>query len=156
MKITDSVKIVQACAPATLTSTAGDGVFVDLRAVNQVAVLIDIKNGTSVTASNISLLQGNVTGHLGKTLSFNTYYKNEDTSAGDTLTKVTASNDSFLTLTTNSKNLQYVINVPLENLDSANAFCSFRVDVANMANAVGSVSYVLETIYQPLDTSVIA
>lgn len=154
MKISDTVKIVTACAPDILTGVAGDGAFIDLRPTNHATVKLTIKNGTGTVASNVSLLQANVTGQNSKVLSFDTYYKNEDTGAGDLLTKATTSNNSFLTANTASKALQYVIDIPYSNLDSANGFCTVRVDVANMANAVGSVDYILKTNYQPLNCSV--
>lgn len=155
MKISDTIKIVTGCAPAALTSTAGDGDIIDLRSVNQAAVVVTVKNGTSVTAGNVQLLQGNVNGGNLKVLDFNSYFKNDDTDASDTLIKTTANDNCFLTLTTNSKKLKYVIDVPLSNLDAANGFCTLRVDVDSMANAVGSVDYLLDTNYPPLTTDIV-
>lgn len=156
MRLNDKVKVVNACSPAALTGSAGDGRYIKLTTINEAEVVLTIKNSTSVTAGNIQLLQAsNVAGEGAKVLTFDTYYKNEDTSASDAFTEATASNNCFLTLTTNSKEVAYKVRIPYENLDSANGFCCVRVDVANMANAVGSAVYLLDTQFSPESANVI-
>lgn len=156
MRIHDRVKVVNACSPAALTSTAGDGKYIKLNTINEAEVVLTIKNGTSVTAGNVQLLQAsNVAGEGAKVLAFDTYYKNEDTTESDAFTEATASNNCFLTLTTNSKEVAYKVRIPYENLDTANGFTCVRVDVANMANAVGSAIYILDTQFSPASSNVI-
>jgi hypothetical protein len=156
MQVNEKVKVVTACPPATLTSTAGDGQYINLRDANHAEVVINIKNGTSVTAANVQLLQAsNIAGVDEKVLSFTDYFKNEDTATSDAFTEATASDNHFLTLTTNAKSIQYKVDIPFRNLDSANGFSFVRVDFASMANATGSAVYMLDTAYAPDTVTVI-
>ncbi len=156
MLLTDEIKVVTACSPAALTGAAGDGDYINLKNVSRAQVVVSVKNSTSVTAGNVSLYQAsNVAGAGEKVLTFTNYLKNDDISVDDVLTEATTANNSFLTTATNSKNGLYVINIPFANLDTANGFYSVRVDVANMANAVASATYILDTDYSPKTLSVI-
>ena len=71
-------------------------------------------------------------------------WANIDVGASDTLVKTAVTNNTFTTTTVDNKNSMYVIEVLAEDLDIANGYDCVRVDVASMANAVGSVLYILD------------
>ncbi|PTR04964.1 hypothetical protein C8R30_101161 [Nitrosomonas nitrosa] len=154
MKLSEKIKVISACPPAALTSTAGDGKYISLRNVEKVSVVLNIKNGSTVTAGNVALYQSsNVLAAGEKVLPFTSYYKNEDVANTEVLVSATASDNHFLTNTTNTQLLQYVIEVPLFNLDHENGYDCIRVDVASMANAVGDAFYLVETKQAPADVT---
>ena len=62
---------------------------------------------------------------------------------GDDDGRTTVSSNTFTTDTTNSKRLRYVMDVKADDLDLANGFDCVRLGSTGMANAVGSVSYIL-------------
>ena len=143
-RLTDKVKIVMGCAPAALTSTAGDGDYVSLKGYRKCTIVIAILNGTTVTGGAITLLQAtSVAGGSAKALSFSTALRNIDCAAADALASFTVSSDTFTTDATNAKQLLYVIDVDASQLDVANGFDCLRVDSASMANAVGCALYFL-------------
>jgi len=103
-----------------------------------------VKNGTTVTGGAITLLQATAVAGTGeKALAFSTVYANVDVAASDALVETAVTNNTFTTNTTNSKDLLYVINVDASSLDVDNGFDCVRIDSASMANAVGSVIYLL-------------
>lgn len=143
-RLTDKVKIVTGCAPAALTSTAGDGDYVSLKGYKKCTIVISILNGSTVTGGAITLLQAQaVAGTGAKALGFATALRNIDCAAADALASFAVSSDTFTTDTTNSKQLLYVIDVDATSLDQANGFDCLRVDSTLMANAVGCALYFL-------------
>jgi hypothetical protein len=97
-----------------------------------------------VTGGTITLKQAtDVAGTSEKALSFTKVWVDADTDAGDALTETAVTSDTFTTSTTNSKKLMYVMEVDANDLDVANGFDCVRIDSTGMANAVGSVLYVL-------------
>lgn len=144
MRLIDNVKFVTGCNPAALATTAGDGDYVSLKNYTNLAVVITVLNGTTVTGGAVTLKQAtDVAGTSEKALSFSKMFANTDTAASDTLTETAVTSDTFTTSTTNSKALKYVIEVDAVSLDVDNGFDCVRVDVASMANATGNVEYIL-------------
>jgi len=140
----DNFKFVTGCAPAALTSTAGDGDYISMREYARLTVIISVLNGSTVTGGAVTLKQASdVAGTGEKALGFSTMWANTDAGASDTLVSTAVTSDTFTTSTTNSKILMYVIEVSARELDIANGFDCVRVDVASMANAVGTVIYML-------------
>lgn len=143
-RLIDQIKPVMGCAPAALTSTAGDGDYVSMKGYSKLTIVIAILNATTVTGGAITLKQAtSVAGGSEKALSFSKMYSNIDCAAADALTETAVVSDTFTTDSTNSKQLMYVIEVDAESLDQDNGFDCVRVDSASMANAVGSVLYLL-------------
>lgn len=144
LNLTDIAKVVMGCAPAALASTAGAGDYVSLKNFDRLTVVIPVLNGTIVTGGAVTLKQATaVAGTSEKALAFTKMYANTDCAAADTLTETAVTANTFTTSTTDSKKLLYVIEVKASDLDIANGFDCVRLDVASMANAVGSAVYVL-------------
>ena len=143
--LAEQAKIVMGCAPAALTTTAGDGDYVSMKGYNRLTMIIPVLNATTVTGGAITVLQATaVAGTSAKALALTRMWANIDCGASDTLTKTAVTNNTFTTDTTNSKQLLYVVEVLASDLDIANGFDCVRVDSASMANAVGSVVYILD------------
>lgn len=144
LQLLDFVKPVMGCAPAALASTAGDGDYVSMKNFRRCTILISILNATTVTGGAVTLKQATaVAGTSEKALGFAKAYRNIDCAAGDTLAEFAVSSDTFTTDSTNSKQLLYAIEIDAASLDLDNGFDCLRVDVASMANAVGTVVYLL-------------
>lgn len=157
-RLIDTVKTVLACPPAALTGAAGDGDYVSLKDYFRARITIAVKNATTVTGGAVTLKQAkDVSGGSEAPLAFSKIYANVDTAASDTLVETAVVGNTFTTDTTNSKNLLYVIDISASDLDVNNGFDCVRIDVASMANAVGSVTYDLyEARYaSPIDVSAI-
>ncbi len=131
-------------ALSNTTPSSSTPTRVSLKSYNRVLVLIQVKNGSTVTGSAITLKQASdVSGTGEKALSFSTMYADVDTGAADALTKTTVASDTFTTNTTNSKNLLYLIEVNASDLDRANSFDCFRVGTGDAANTTVTVTYLL-------------
>lgn len=142
MRLVDKVKFVEGCSPAALTSTAGDGDYISLKNFDHLTVVIQVNNATTVTGGAVTLKQATAVAGTGeKALAFDKVWTNIDTGASDTLVETAVTSNTFTTNTTDNKDLMYVIEVEASDLDTANGFDCVRVDVASMANAVGSVLY---------------
>lgn len=151
MRLVDTEKIVIGCAPAALTSTAGDGDYVSLKNFDRLTIVLSVQNATTVTGGTITLKQASdVSGTGEKELGFSKMWANTDAASGDTLTETAVSSNTFVTNTTNSRQLLYVIEIWAEDLDVNNGFDCVRIDSTGMANAVGSVVYILgQSSYAP-------
>lgn len=144
LQLVDFAKVVVACPPAALTSTAGDGDYVSMKGYARATVIISVDNGSTVTGGAITLIQAKeVAGSTTKALGFSTVYANTDIGASDTLVETAVVSNTFTTTTTNDKNSLYVIEITADMLDGDNGYDCFRVDSASMANAVGSIIYIL-------------
>lgn len=144
--LAEQAYLVQATAIGALATTVGDGAYVSMKGYQRCTVIIDVTNSTTVTGGAVTLKQAtDVTNSQSdeKPLAFTKVLANTDVAAAQTLTSTAVSNNTFTTDTTNSKRLRYVIEVDAAELDGANNFDCMRVDVASMANATGSVSYIL-------------
>lgn len=143
VRLLDTAKPVQALTPAALTGAAGDGDFINMRYVDKVQILLSVNNATTVTGGAVTLLQATDNAGTGaKALAFDTVWANVDIGASDTLTETAVTSNTFTTNTTNDKDLLYVIEVNADDLDVNNNFTHMRIDVASMANAVGSAVYI--------------
>lgn len=144
MRLIDNVKFVVGCPPAALTGTAGDGDYVSLKNFDRLTVVLTVDNATTVTGGTITLKQATAVGGAGeKALEFTKMWANTDVGASDTLVETAVTSNTFTTSTTNDKNLMYVMEVKADDLDVDNSFDCVRIDSTGMANAVGSVTYIL-------------
>lgn len=143
-QLVDFAKVVVMCPPAALTSTAGDGDYVSMKGFDRATIIIAVDNGSTVTGGAVTLIQAKeVAGSTTKALGFTKMYANTDVGASDTLVETAVTSNTFTTSTTDNKNLLYVIEVSASDLDVDGGYDCFRVDVASMANAVGSVVAIL-------------
>jgi len=141
---------ILACAPAALTSTSGDGLYVSTKGYRKCQILLVQANATTVTTGAVTLLQASdVAGTGAKALAFTTYWYNHDvtSSTAATLTSATATSNTFNTNTTASKNIMYLIDVAASDLDKTNSFDCLRVDITGSAGSYGAVVY---TLYDPI------
>lgn len=140
--LVEQAKVVAGYGPATPSSAVPD--YVSLKNYHKLSIIINVLNGTTVTGGAITLLQAQAVANTGeKALAFSEVHANVDTAASDTLVKTAVTSNTFTTNATNSKSLQYVIDVKPEDLDIANNFDCVRLGVGNTVNAVVSVVYVL-------------
>lgn len=138
----DMGHVITGLAPITPSSSTPD--YVSLKGYDRMVAVIIADNGSTVTGSAITLKQASDVSATGeKALEFDTMYANIDTGAASTLTETAVTSDTFTTDTTDAKNLLYVIDVPLDNLDTTNGFDCVRVGTGNAANTVLSVIYIL-------------
>lgn len=143
-RLIDNSKIVTGIAPVAMATTAGDADYVSLKNFESVSIILSVKNGTTVTGCAVTLKQATaVAGTSEKALAFSKMWANIDAGASDTLVETAVASNTFTTDTTNSKDLLYVMEVDASDLDVANGFDCVRLDGLLMANAVGSVTYVL-------------
>lgn len=145
-RLDEQVALIQATSMVALTSTAGDAQYVSMKNFARCMVVIDVLNATTVTGGAVTLKQASAIAGTGeKALAFTRMLASTDVAAAatQTLTETAVSSNTFTTDETNSKRLRYVLDVKASDLDVANGFDCFRVDVASMANAIGLVSYVL-------------
>jgi hypothetical protein len=141
-RLSDYTKTVMGCAPAALTSTAGDGRYVSFKNARQMRITLSVLNGTTVTGGTVTLKQATaVAGSNEKALSFARMWVNTDCAASDAMLETAVTSDTFTTNATNGKQLLYQIEIKIPDLDINNYFCCARVDVTGMTNAVGTVSY---------------
>lgn len=144
MRLIDEVKFVTGCPPAALTGAAGDGDYISMKNYTNLSIVIQVDNGSTVTGGAISLKQATAVAGTGEQpLGFSKMFANIDAGASDDLVETVVSGDTFTTDTTNNKNLMYVIDVQDTDLDIVDGYDCVRIDVASMANAIGSVTYIL-------------
>ena len=145
LALTDGAKVVFGSPIiGALATTNGDCDYVSLKGYSRCTIIIAVDNATTVTGGAVTLKQATaVAGTSEKALAFSKMWANLDAAAGDTLTETAVTSDTFTTLTTDNKNLLYVIEVDADDLDVAGGFDCLRVDVLLMANAVGFVQYIL-------------
>lgn len=141
--IPDHEDHVNAFGPATVAGAAP--LWINLANADQVEVLIQGKNGSTVTGSAITLLQGKSNaGANSKALSFTQYFADTDshnTSVSSAPTLTNATNSTFTTVATNTVGYAYRIPVKGSSLDVANGFSWLGVGAANATNTTLSISY---------------
>ena len=143
-------KIVQGLAPINPSTTVPD--YVSLKGYSKLSIIINIDNGTA-TGGAISLVQATAVAGTGeKTLGFTIVYKNEDTSASDTLVSTAVVSDTFTPSSVNDDNLLYIIEVDADELDVDNFFDCVRVVTADATAAVTGIVYVLGGTRYPQET----
>lgn len=141
-RLSDYTRTVMGCAPAALTSTAGDGRYVSFRNARKMRITLSILNASTVIGGTVTLKQATaVAGTNEKPLPFGKMFINTDCAASDALLETSVTSDTFTTNATNGKQLLYVIEIKVSDLDINNSFNCARVDVTGMANAAGSVIY---------------
>ncbi|MGQ3051096.1 MAG: hypothetical protein ACT6S0_04870 [Roseateles sp.] len=143
-RLSEQAAFIQATAIGALATTVGDGAYVSLKNYAKVCVVIDVTNATTVTGGVVTLKQATAVAGTGeKALAFTRMLANIDVAASQTMVETAVSNNTFTTDTTNSKRLRYIIEIDTDQLDVDGNFDCFRVDVASMAAATGTVSYIL-------------
>jgi len=140
--LSEQVKFVEGLLGVVPSSTTPD--YVSLKNFERIAVIILVKNATTVTGSEITLKQAtSVAGGAEKPLAFTKAYRNLDTAAGDVLTEFAVASNTFTSDSTNSKNLMYVIEVQAEHLDVNNGFDCIRAGTGDATAATVTVLYAL-------------
>lgn len=135
---------VQATACVTLASTAGIGAWADMSKAPRMTIFLDVTNGTTVTAGDVTLEQAtNANGDGAKALAMTRGWRSIDVAASQALAEFSITSNTFKTDTTNNKRLRYVLDVGAADLDVAGGFTHVRAKVANSANSVGSITYIL-------------
>lgn len=139
---TEQVKLVEGLLGVTPSTSTPD--YVSLKNAERVAVIILVKNATTVTGSAITLKQATSVAAGGeKPLAFSKAYRNVDTGAGDVLTEFAVTSDTFTTQAVNSKNAMYVIEVKAEDLDVTNGFDCLRAGTGDATATTITVLYAL-------------
>lgn len=140
--LVEQTKIVTGLACVVPSTSTPD--YVSLKGYHKMTVIITVKNATTVTGSAITLLQASDVAATGaKALAFTTMWGNIDTAATDTLVQTAVTSNTFTTDSTNSKDLQYVIEIDPTDLDMANDFDCVRAGTADATAATVNVTYIL-------------
>ena len=140
----EQAKVVPCLACTTPSSSSPRRV--SLKGYKRATVVIYGLNATTVTGSAITLLQATDIANANsdeKAVSFTQYYAATDVATSTALVATTASNSTFTTTSTNSKEYQYKIEVTPEMLDIDNGFDCLRVGTANATATTLSVEIIL-------------
>jgi hypothetical protein len=140
LQLHEVVTPVTGLAPITPSTTTPD--YVSLKNFHRLRITVLVTNATTVTGSAITLLQATaVAGTSEKAIAFTKMWANTDTAAGDTLTETAVTGNTFTTDATNSKNLIYVMEVGLADLDIAGGFDCVRIGTGDAVAATLAVLY---------------
>ena len=117
-------------SPQTPSTSASP--WINLAKFPRVSIVISVNNATTVTGSAITINQAtDLSGTSSKALAFNVNWSYSWTSTQvDQLAQNTVSSNTFTTLTTNSAQALYVIEVLDTDLDLANGFRTIQVAFA--------------------------
>lgn len=138
----DAVKPVIGLDAVVPSSSTPD--YVSLKNYRKCAVLVLVKNATTVTGSAITLKQASAVAGTGeKALAFSKAWRNIDTAAADALAEFAVTSNTFTTDSTNSKNLMYLMDVDVDELDVANGFDCIRAGTGDATAATVTVLYLL-------------
>lgn len=138
----EQAKIVTGLAPITPSTSTPD--YVSMKGYTRCSIVILADNATTVTGSAITVKQATaVAGTSEKAVAFTEMYANTDTGAADALTATAVTSNTFTTDATNAKNLLYVIDIGIEDLDTANGFDCVRAGTGDATSSVLSVLYIL-------------
>ena len=142
-RLDEQVTSIQAAIGVLLTSTLGDTKYVSLKGYRKIRITVDILNGSTITASTITLKQAQaVAGTNEKPLAFTRMLANIDYAAAQVMAETAVTANSFTTDATNSKLLRYVIDVDSDSLDVAGGFDCIRLDGTGAVNHLAvCVSY---------------
>ena len=146
-RLDEQVKTVVAAAGLLLTSTVGDTDWVSLKGYDRLQILISIADGTTVTGTDVVLLQAtSVAGGGEKELAFTRMLStvNYPTAA---LAETVVSANLFTTQTTNSRDSIYIIDVKSSDLDVAGGFDCVRVDATKHAATASRGCVVIYQLY---------
>lgn len=142
--LVQSAKVVTGLASVVPSTSTPD--YVSLKDYAHFTAIIMVANATTVTGSAITLKQATaVAGTAEKALAFAKVWSNIDAAAADALAETAVTSDTFTTDTTNSKNLMYVIEVDVAQLDVSGGFDCIRVGTANATAATVTVVYILSS-----------
>lgn len=138
----EQAKIITGLAPILPSSSTPD--YVCMKGYTRCSIIILVDNNTTVTGSAITVKQATAVAGTGeKAVSVAEMFENTDTAAGSALTATAVTSNTFTTDATNAKNLMYVVDVGIEDLDLANGFDCLRAGTGNATAAIVSVCYVL-------------
>lgn len=141
-RLSDAAHFITGLAPTTPSTSTPD--YVSLKGYGGLSIVISADNGGTVTGSAITLHQATAVAGTGeKALAFDRVLANVDVAAASTLVDTAVASNTFTTDTTDNKNLMYVIDVPLDNLDTSGGFDCVRLGMADAANTVLSATYIL-------------
>lgn len=142
VQLHEMVKLVTGLAPILPSSSTPD--YVSLRGAERVCIIIVVDNATTVTGSAITIKQATAVAGTGeKAVAFTKMWANIDTAAGDALTETAVTSNTFTTDATNAKNLMYVMEVALTDLDVAGGFDCVRAGTGDATAAVVAVLYAM-------------
>lgn len=131
-------------ALASVVPSSAVPAYISMKDYARLAIIILVKNATTVTGSAITLKQAtSVAAGSEKALNFSTAYRDIDTGAADGLASFAVASNTFTTDSTNSKNLMYVIDVKAEDLDVNNNFDCVRLGTGDATAATVTVLYIL-------------
>lgn len=152
--LSEQVKFVTGLDSVVPSTSTPD--YVSLKNFERIAIIILVKNATTVTGSAITVKQATaVAGTSEKAVSFSKAYRNIDTAAADVLAEFAVTSDTFTTNSTNSKNLMYIIEVQTSDLDVANGFDCIRAGTGDATAATVTVLYALYGAKFPTTTAAI-
>jgi hypothetical protein len=153
--LSEQVKFVEGLLSVVPSSSTPD--YVSLKGYERAAVIVQVKNATTVTGAAIALKQAtSIAGAGEKPLAFDRVMRNLDTAAGDVLAEAAVSSNTFTTDNTNSKNQMFVIEVQAEDLDVDGGFDCIRADVGDATAATVSILYALFGAKFPTSKSAVA
>jgi hypothetical protein len=140
----EQAKIVQVLSNTTPSSTTPRRI--SMKGWERCTVVINALNATTVTGSAITLKQATDIANANsdeKAVTFTTAYRDLDVAAAEGLTAFAVTSNTFTTDSTNSKELQYIIEVTAEMLDIDNGFDCLRVGTGNATASTLSVEMIL-------------
>jgi hypothetical protein len=143
-QLVEQAKIVQVLSNTLPSSTTPRRV--SMKGWSRCTIIINALNATTVTGSAITLKQATdiANGNSDeKAVAFTTAYRDIDVGAAEGLTAFAVTSNTFTTDTTNSKELQYIIEVTSDMLDIDNGFDCIRVGTANATATTLSVEMIL-------------
>ncbi len=142
MQLHEVVKPVVGLMPILPSSTTPD--YVCLKGYERLCIVLTVDNATTVTGSAITIKQATaVAGTSEKAVAFTTMWQNIDTDAADALAAAAVTSNTFTTDATNAKNLMYIMEVSLADLDVAGGFDCVRVGTGDATAAVVGALYLL-------------
>jgi hypothetical protein len=128
----------------TPPSLGNNAIYFSLKNYEKVTFVIGARNATTVTGSAITIKQATAIAGTGeKAISFTKAYRNLDLAVNQQLAEFTVSSDTFTLDTTNSKDLLYVVEIDLSQLDVKNGFDCVKLVPATSVAQTLSVTAIL-------------
>jgi hypothetical protein len=136
----EQAKVVLTTPP----SLGNNSIWVSLKNYERATIIIAARNATTVTGSAITLLQATaVAGTGSKTIVFTTAYRNIDLAVDQQLAEFAVTSNTFTLDATNSKDLLYVVEVDVSQLDVKNGFDCIKLTPATAVAQTLSVTTIL-------------